>query len=264
MVLLCRNSRESVLFLCLFTADVKERERNNLIAMLQAEMNGAGQKGETMKNKEAKNLFRRGSLKVPLNLQYYAEEGGDGSGSDGDGKGEDSGGDNDGGDGGGKEPTFDEILAAGHQAEFDRRVQKAITTAVTNAQEKWRVMTDDKVSEAEKLAKMTASERTEYLQQKKEKELTAKEAEITKRELMAEAKNTLTEKNIPLELAEVLNYTDADSCNRSISAIEKAFQSAVEKAVEERLKGGEPPQRASGNEEKALEEQIAKAMSAPF
>ena len=67
MVLLCRNSRESVLFLCLFTADVKERERNNLIAMLQAEMNGAGQKGETMKNKEAKNLFRRGSLKVPLN-----------------------------------------------------------------------------------------------------------------------------------------------------------------------------------------------------
>lgn len=203
---------------------------------------------------------------MPLNLQYYAGEGDNGSGSDGDGAGDGSKGDGDGGKGdeGGEEPTFDELLAAGHQAEFDRRVQKAITTAVTNAQKKWRVMTDDKVSEAEKLAKMTASERTEYLQQKKEKELADKEAEITKRELMAEAKNTLTEKNIPLELAEVLNYTDADACNKSISAIEKAFQNAVEKAVEERLKGGEPPKRASGNEEKALEEQIAKAMSAPF
>lgn len=202
---------------------------------------------------------------MPLSIQFFAEEGGDGSGDDGDGAGDGSEGDDGGkGDEGDKKPTFDELMAAGHQAEFDRRVQKAITTAVTNAQEKWRVMTDDKVSEAEKLAKMTAAERTEYLQQKKEKELAAKEAEITKRELMAEAKNTLTEKNIPLELAEVLNYTDADSCNKSISAIEKAFQSAVEKAVEERLKGGEPPKRASGNEEKALEEQIAKAMSAPF
>ncbi len=229
-------------------------------------MNGAGQKGEAMKNNAAKNVFRRTSLKMPLNLQYYAGEGDNGSGSDGDGAGDGSKGDGDGGKGdeGGEEPTFDELLAAGHQAEFDRRVQKAITTAVTNAQKKWRVMTDDKVSEAEKLAKMTASERTEYLQQKKEKELADKEAEITKRELMAEAKNTLTEKNIPLELAEVLNYTDADACNKSISAIEKAFQNAVEKAVEERLKGGEPPKRASGNEEKALEEQIAKAMSAPF
>ncbi len=202
---------------------------------------------------------------MPLSIQFFAEEGGDGSGDDGDGAGDGSEGHDGGkGDEGDKKPTFDELMAAGHQAEFDRRVQKAITTAVTNAQEKWRVMTDDKVSEAEKLAKMTAAERTEYLQQKKEKELVAKEAEITKRELMAEAKNTLTEKNIPLELAEVLNYTDADSCNKSISAIEKAFQSAVEKAVEERLKGGEPPKRASGNEEKALEEQIAKAMSAPF
>lgn len=219
-----------------------------------------------MKNNVAKNFFRRANLKMPLNIQYYAGEGTNGSGSDGDGAGDGSGGDGKGGKGGegGNEPTFDEFLAAGHQAEFDRRVQKAITTAVTNAQEKWRVMTDDKVSEAEKLAKMTSSERTEYLQQKKEKELADKEAEITKRELMAEAKNTLTEKNIPLELAEVLNYTDADACNKSISAIEKAFQGAVEKAVEERLKGGEPPKRASENEEKALEEQIAKAMSAPF
>lgn len=201
---------------------------------------------------------------MPLNLQFFAE-GGDGSGGDGGGSGSGKSGDGASkGDDGGKAPTFDELLASGHQAEFDRRVQQAIQTAVTNAQEKWRVMTDDKVSEAEKLAKMTASEQKDYLQQKKEKELAKKEADITKRELMAEAKNTLTEKSMPLELAEVLNYSDADACKQSIAAIEKAFQSEVEKAVEERLKGGNPPKRAKGNEMETLEEQIEKAMSSSF
>lgn len=217
-----------------------------------------------MRNKQISNLFRKVSLKMPLNIQFFAE--GEGSGGDGGGTGGDEGTGDDGGKGGdeGKKQTFDELLAAGHQAEFDRRVQKAIDTAVTNAHEKWKVLADDKASEAEKLAKMTASEKKEYLQQKKEKELNDKEAAITKRELMAEAKNTLTEKNIPLELAEVLNYTDADSCNKSIAAIEKAFQGAVEKAVEERLKGGTPPKKAGGNKEETLEEQIANAMRSPF
>ncbi len=186
-----------------------------------------------MHYKHVTKLTQQTECKLPLNLQFFAE-GGDGGGQgDGNGSGE-----------GGKEPTFDELLAAGHQAEFDRRVQKAVNTAITNAQEKWRVMTDDKVSEAEKLAKMTAQEKQEYLQKKKEKELADKEAEITKRELMAEAKNTLTEKKLPLDLAEVLDYTNAEACNKSIAAVEKAFQNAVKEAVEERLKGDRPPKKS--------------------
>ena len=64
---------------------------------------------------------------------------------------------------------------------------------------------------------------------------------------MAESKNTLAEKKLPVGLAEVLNYTDADSCNKSITAVEKAFQQAVEAAVNERLKGGKPPKKAPDN-----------------
>lgn len=203
---------------------------------------------------------------IPLNLQFFAEpgdsagaDGGNGGGSGG-GTGEDDSG------GSGNEPlSFDDFLKLeGNQAEFDRRMQKAMNTAVTNAREKWQIMTDDKVSEAEKLAKMTAQERAQYLQKKKEKELADREAQITKRELMATAKNMLTEKGIPLELAEFLNYTDADSCNKSIAAIEKAFQSAVEKAVEDRLKGGNPPKKAGGSSEKTLEEQVKEAMNLTY
>ena len=122
--------------------------------------------------------------------------------------------------------------------------------------EKWQAMTDDKLSEAEKLAKMTKEEKAQYMQQKKEKELSDREAAITRKELMAEAKNTLAGKNLPQELAEVLNYADAESCNKSIAAVEKAFQSAVQAAVEERLKGKDPMKKAPRDAEDALEAQV--------
>lgn len=175
--------------------------------------------------------------RIPMNLQIFAEGGaGDGAGADGG---------NGGGAGGAELPSFDDFLRGeGNQAEFDRRVQKAIDTAVTKAQEKWQALTDDKLSEAERLAKMTKEEKEQYQQQKREKELSEREAAVTRKELMAEAKNTLAEKNLPVSLAEVLNYTDADSCSKSISAVEKAFQQAVEEAVNERLKGGKPPKKA--------------------
>lgn len=204
------------------------------------------------------------NCKIPMNLQFFAESG-DGAGADGGnggGSGEGSGGDG----GAGSAISFDDFLKTGsNQSEFDRRVQKAVNTAVKNAQEKWQALTDDKLSEAEKLAKMTKEEKADYLQKKKEKELSDREAAITRKELMAEAKNTLAEKNLPAGLAEVLNYTDADSCNKSITAVEKAFQAAVKAAVQERLKGGIPPKKApETNTQEALEKQVYNAMMGIF
>lgn len=174
--------------------------------------------------------------KFPMTLQLFAEGDGDGAG------GGNVSGAGASGEGTNSEPlSFDGFLAQeGNQAEFDRRVQKAIDTAVSNAQQKWQALTDDKLSEAEKLAKMNKEEKAAYMQQKKEKELSDRESVVARKELMAEAKNTLAEKKLPAGLAEVLNYTNAESCNKSIDAVEKAFQAAVEAAVQERLKGGEP------------------------
>lgn len=153
--------------------------------------------------------------------------------------------------------SFDDILKnKDYQAEFDRRVQKALGTA----KEKWELLLDDKLSEADKLAKMNKEEKAEYLRQKKEKELADKEAAITRRELMAEAKNTLAEKKLPAGLAEVLNYADAESCNKSIAAVEKAFQEAVQAAVEEKLKGGTPPKKAPSQDETDLAKKVEALM----
>ena len=208
-----------------------------------------------------RNKIVKAFCKLPMNLQLFAE-GGDGAGADGGnggGSGEDEGAGGEGGTGGDTPPSFDDFLkTGGNQAEFDRRVQKAVNTAVANAQEKWQVLTDDKLSEAEKLAKMTKEEKAQYMQQKKEKELSDREAAITRKELMAEAKNTLASDGLPQELAEVLDYSDADICKKSMEKVKEVFQRAVETAVEEKLKGGKPP--PGGDAQKALEEQVYNIM----
>lgn len=110
------------------------------------------------------------NCKLPMKLQFFAENGG---GAEGDAGG------NGGGDGAEKDLSFDDFLKTEkNQAEFDRRIQKAVNTAVSNAQEKWKALTDDKLSEAEKLAKMTKEEKAQYLQTKREKELADREMAI--------------------------------------------------------------------------------------
>ena len=211
-----------------------------------------------------RNRIVKAFCKVPMNLQLFAE-GGDGAGADGGnggGSGEGEGEGGEGGNGGDTAPSFDDFLkTGGNQAEFDRRVQKAVNTAVTKAQEKWQALADDKLSEAEKLAKMTKEEKAQYMQQKREKELTDREAAITRKELMAEAKNNLASDGLPQELAEVLDYSDADTCKKSMEKVKEVFQRAVETAVEEKLKGGKPPKKAPGGDaQKALEEQVYNIM----
>jgi len=204
---------------------------------------------------------------LPMNLHFFGYEG-DGAGTgegEGGGTGESDNSNGTGGEGAGtgegqepaKTKTFDDILKEGSfQAEFDRRVQKALGTA----KEKWSALMDDKLSEAEKLSKMNKEEKAEYLHQKQEKDIQDREAAITRRELMAEAKNSLAEKKLPTSLAEVLNYADADSCSKSIAAVEKVFQEAVQAAVEEKLKGGKPPKKAPSQEEADLAKQVEALM----
>lgn len=194
--------------------------------------------------------------KMKMRLQFFADPGGNGGGPEG---GDDNG--------ARTEPvSFDDFLAEeGNRAEFDRRVQKAVNTAVTNAQEKWQALANDKLSEAEKLAKMTKDEQKTYMQNKRDKELSDREAAVTRSELMAEAKNSLSDEGLPVELAEVLSYTDADACKKSMETVKKAFQTAVEKAVDEKLKGGKPPKKApETNTQDALEKQVYNAMMGIF
>ncbi|MDB8574973.1 DUF4355 domain-containing protein [Turicibacter sanguinis] len=134
--------------------------------------------------------------------------------------------------------TFDELLNdESYKSEYDKRLAQELASAKSKWETEQQRKLDAEKTEAEKMASMNAKEKEEYQQQKREKALEEREREITARELKATAYETLTEKGLPKELAEILNYTDADQCKASIDVVEKTFNSALTKAVNEKLKG---------------------------
>lgn len=151
-----------------------------------------------------------------------------------------------GGDEDPKPKTFDEMLASNpeFQRELDRRMTKGINTAVTKERDRLNRLHDDQMTEAQKLASMTDDEKRAYQDQKREKELADREAAITKRELQAEAKNTLADKGLPVSFAKLLNYSSADTVAESIKALEEEWAPSIASTVNERLKGGKPPKDA--------------------
>lgn len=155
--------------------------------------------------------------------------------------------------------NFDDVLKdKKYQSEFDKRVAKALETAKSKWETDKATELENAKTEAQKLAAMNEKQKAEYEQQKKLDELSKREKDINTRELKAQAYETLAEKNLPKELIATLNFESAETCNKSIESVEKAFQSAVEKAVNEKLRGGNPPKGGQSNN--SLQEQIAKAM----
>ena len=129
-------------------------------------------------------------------------------------------------------------------------VDRVISERLNRAQSKWEKDFKEKLeqakTEAEKLAKMNADQKAEYERKKREEELAAREADITKRELRAQALEQLAEKGLPKQLADILVYTDADSTNTSLEAVEKSFKEAVEAGINERLRRSGAPGGAGG------------------
>lgn len=191
------------------------------------------------------------------NLQLFAEPGGD-SGGSGDGNGAGAGTDS-GNNSGNVTMSFDDFLKLeGNQSEFDRRVQKAVNTAVTNAQTKWKTLTDDKVSEAEKLAQMTKEEKAEYRANKAEKALEDMKRLNARADMAKEARKMLKEEeiNIPDELVMNLVAEDADGTKKAVEAFAAMYKEAVKNAVKEALKGNPPKAGNGGNKPPMTKGQI--------
>lgn len=138
-----------------------------------------------------------------------------------------------------KKQTFDEVLTnKEYQAEFDRRVQKAIETA----KGKWQEINDAEKSEAEKLEKMNKEQKLEY-QAKKEKEEKEKAlAELNAFKLEKQAIQIASDKGLDVSLLSFFNFETikAEEINTKIEEIADAFNKAVEKAVNEKLKEDTP------------------------
>ena len=92
------------------------------------------------------------------------------------------------------------------------------------------------------MEEMTVHEPTEMerLALEREQTLRQREAALEMRERRARAQELLTQRNLPAELTDCLNFSDDESLEKSLNALEKAFLEQVDKAVGERMKGAAP------------------------
>lgn len=132
-------------------------------------------------------------------------------------------------------------------------VEKLLDSRLKRERETW----EKKLTESQKLSKMTAEQKKEYQDKQHAEELTKRETDITRRELRMTAKEALIEKGLPVELSDALAYDSAENCSKSIEAVEKAFRAAVEKALEERIKkSAKTPKNGESNTVSGVEEKF--------
>lgn len=102
--------------------------------------------------------------------------------------------------------------------------------------------------EARKLAAMDEDKKREYEHQKMAEELAALKADKVRSEMSATARKMLSEQNITVSdgIVHSLITEDAESTKANIDAFAAAFNDAVTKEVEARLKG-QTPKKLGGN-----------------
>lgn len=170
-----------------------------------------------------------GAARGRMNLQLFAGENTPGDGGDGAGN-DQAGGET---DKDGESQPGEKMLS---QSEVNRIVQETIAKERARAKKQ----ADEARTEAEKLAKMTEQQRAQHEMDKRLEELTKRETELNRRELRATAAETLAQKNLPTQLLDLLDYSNADACNQSIDTAEAAWIKAVQAGVEDRLRGKPP------------------------
>lgn len=209
---------------------------------------------------EKYNLMKQG-----MNLQLFADAGGS-EGSAGAGEGSEGKTGDQGNEGGDKNPPAgSEIELPKTQEELEKLLQseadKRVTGALKTAKEKWETDYQAKIeaekAEAEKLAKMTASEKEKHLFEKQKNELAEKEKTIAAREMKLTKIDIFAEKKLPIKLVDYVQGNTADEVKANIETFEKEWRSAIDEAVNERLKGKSPFNVSSdGKSESGIAKQL--------
>lgn len=103
------------------------------------------------------------------------------------------------------------------------------------------------VAEAIKVAKMDEESKAAYEKEQAARKLAEREAEIARRELKADARGVLAEKEVPAEFLDMLLGTDLKATTKNVETFKAKFDAAVQAQVEKRLVG-KTPQSGNGSE----------------
>ena len=146
--------------------------------------------------------------------------------------------------------NVDTVQEEKHERTFTRA---EIGKMLSAERSKWEAEQEAKENEAKKLAKMNADEKQKYQLDQREQELADREKAIARKESTAEAKAMLSERDLPVELVNVVDLTSAETVSESITSIQKAWEESVQKGVSERMKGSAPIKNAQTVQQEATE-----------
>lgn len=126
------------------------------------------------------------------------------------------------------------------QEEVDALLQKESDRRVSQALQKQERKNQEKVREAEKLARMNEQEKYEYQLEQREKAIQEKEKALSLAENKNEAGKILAEKGLSLALVDFVVAEDAETMKNNIKVLEQAFKQSVKEEVEKRLSSSTP------------------------
>ena len=134
------------------------------------------------------------------------------------------------------EKTTEPTVKTFTQEEVDKIVNKRLARERKDIEAK----IEAERAEAERLAKMSEAEKQQALFKKQVAEFEATKKAFEQEKLLNETSKQLASKNLPIEFAEMLKAQDAESTFENIKIFEAKFNEAVERLVNERLKGNTP------------------------
>ena len=135
-----------------------------------------------------------------------------------------------------QEQTQEPTVKTFTQEEVDKMIQKRLSRERKDIEAK----IEAERREAEELAKLSEAEKQKKLFEKQVAEFEATKRAFEQEKLLNETSKQLASKNLPIEFAEMLKAADAESTFENIKIFEAKFNEAVERLVNERLKGKTP------------------------
>jgi hypothetical protein len=163
--------------------------------------------------------------------------------------------------GGSTSPSFDEMLQGGYQAEFDRRISKAIATAKAN----WEKAQADEQDEAAKLAKMNATERERYQLDKDKAAFAEQQARFAAQQMQVSVGTELQKRGLDAGFAKYLSCKTAEESKANLDEFQNLWNSALGQAVKGRMRGdGAPrdPEQGKGYTREELKRMTAAEINA--
>jgi hypothetical protein len=124
-----------------------------------------------------------------------------------------------------------------NQEQINEIVSSRLKQVDKKYEERIREIVNKERIEAERLAKLTAEEKEKELISRYKSEIEAKEKALRIREAKLEATALLNEKQIPIDLADFVLDSDIETMKINVEKLDRMYKKAVERGINEKLKG---------------------------